>query len=259
MERLHETNLFYAKTPLNLGHRGASYSAPENTLPAFRLAADMGADGVELDAQLSKDGHVVIIHDFQLDTTTDGRGPVNHQTLAELKTLDAGSHFSAQFAGTPIPTLQELLAQLGPVLLFNIELKTVSLKDEGLEAEVIRLIEDHGLQDRAIVSSFNPFSLMRARRVNPRIKRGLLWAAQLPFYLRWQLFRPLAAPDMFHPPWETVTPAVIAREHSRGVPVNVWTCNDAPAMRRLIESGVDSSMTDCPDGLKHVRDEFATG
>lgn len=250
-----ETNLFYASRVLNLGHRGASHDAPENTLPAFRLAAEMGADGVELDAQLSADGEVVVIHDFRVDKTTNGRGPVKTQTLAELKTLDAGSHFHPSFAGTPIPTLQEVFAALGPVLLFNVELKTMALRDEGLEAEVIRLVEDHHLQDRVVLSSFNPFALQRAFRVNPRIKRGLLWDPTLPFYLRWQLFRPLAHPHMFHPQWRAVTPALVEREHRRGMRVNVWTCNDPAAMRRLVAMGVDSIMTDRPDLLKRVLDE----
>ena len=251
------TNLFYADHVLNLAHRGASYDAPENTLPAFRLAAEMGAEGVELDAQLSRDGDVVIIHDFQVNKTTNGRGAVKDKTTADLKRLDAGSHFAAAFAGTPIPTLSELFAALGPVLLFNIELKTMSMIDQGLEAEVIRLIEDHNVQDRAMVSSFNPLALRRAYRLNPNIKRGLLWSPRLPLHLRWQLFRSVAKPDMFHPHWQATTPALVKREHDKGLLVNVWTCNEPQAMRRLIGMGVDAIMTDRPDLLKQVIDDEA--
>ncbi len=246
------TNLFYVDHILNLGHRGASHDAPENTLPAFRLAAQQGADGVELDVQLSKEGEVVIIHDFSVDKTTNGRGKVKEKTLAELKALDAGRHFSEQFAGTTIPTLSELFMVMGPVLLYNIELKTTSFNDQGLEAEVIRLIEDHNLQDRAMVSSFNPFALMRAYRINPKIKRGLLWAPNLPFYMRRQLFRNLAKPDMFHPYWEATTPTLVNKEHEQGILVNVWTCNEPQAMQRMIKMGVDAIMTDRPDLLKQV-------
>ena len=246
------TNLFYANRVLNLGHRGASYDAPENTLPAFRLAAEMGADGVELDVQLSQDGEVVIIHDFDLDKTTTGTGPVKAKTLKQLKELDAGSHFDPAFTQTPIPTLSELFMAMGPVLLYNIELKTMAVRDEGLEAEVIRLIEDHNLQSRAMLSSFNPFALNRAYRVNPNIKRGLLWSPGLPFHLRWQLFRQAARPDMFHPHWQAVSAAMLAKEHQQGHLVNVWTCNDPQAMVKLITMGVDSIMTDRPDVLKQV-------
>ena len=249
-----ETNLFYSEKILNLAHRGARKQAPENTLPAFRLAAELGADGIELDAQLSKDGTAVIIHDFTLDKTTDGHGLVRDFSLAELKALDAGSHFSPEFAGTPIPTLEEVFAALGPVLLINVELKSNALRDNGLEAEVIRLIENFNLQDRVILSSFNPFALNRAYRLNPRIKRGYLWATDLPLLLRWKLFRPLAHEDMFHPQWDTVTAQTVRRAHAKNRPVNVWTTNEPDDMRRMIVLGVDAIMTDYPDRLRQVLD-----
>ena len=252
------SNLFYADHVLNLGHRGASYDAPENTMPAFQLAAEMGADGIEFDVQLSKDNEAVIIHDFRVDKTTDGSGLVKTKTLAELKVLDAGSHFNPDFANTPPPTLAELLTTLGPRLLYNIELKTKDYTDQGLEAEVIRLIEDHNLQDHCMLSSFNPFALMRARRINPFIKRGLLWSPDMPFLFRRQLFRPVAKPDMFHPYWEAVTPSMVKKEHARQVLVNVWTCNDPQAMQSLIGMGVDAIMTDRPNLLKQVIDDFQT-
>ncbi len=248
------TNLFYSDKVLNLGHRGASYDAPENTLPAFRLAAEMGAEGIELDVQLSKDGAVVIIHDFRVDKTTDGQGLVKAKTLAELEKLDAGRYFGEPFVGTAVPTLSELFMAMGPVLLYNIELKTLSFTNRGLEAEVLRLIEDHNLQDRTMVSSFNPFALRRAYQTNPKIKRGLLWAPNLPVHLRWQLFRAAAKPNMFHPYWEATTPALVKQEHDRGLLVNVWTCNEPEAMRRLIGMGVDAIMTDRPDLLRQIID-----
>ncbi len=250
-----ETNFFYTDKVLNLAHRGARMQAPENTLPAFRLAAELGADGIELDVQLSKDGALVIMHDFNVDKTTNGHGPVASMTLTELKALDAGSHFSAEFAGTPIPTLQEVFSALGPVLLINVELKSMVLKDNGLEAEVIRVIEDFGLQDRVLLSSFNPFSLMRAYRINPKIKRGLLWATDLPFYLRWLWFKSLTHRDMFHPQWDATTPQMVQKEHALGHLVNVWTCNEPEGMRKMLALGVDAIMTDYPDRLRQVLDE----
>ncbi len=247
-----ETNLFYADHILNLAHRGARMQAPENTLPAFRLAAELGADGIELDAQLSKDGVAVIMHDFTLDETTNGHGRVSDFTLSELKALDAGSHFSAEFAGTPIPTLEEVFAALGPVLLINVELKTDSLGDKGLEAEVIRLIENFNLQDRTMLSSFNPFALRRAYRINPKIKRGYLWASDLPWLVRSKIFRPLTHADMYHPQWDVLTAEMVKREHARHKLVNIWTCNEENDMRRMIDFGVDTIMTDYPDRLRQV-------
>ena len=121
------------RRPLNIAHRGASAYAPGNTLAAFRLALEMGADGFELDVMLSADGHLVVIHDDTVDRTTDGRGPVRQKTLAELKTLDAGK-FDARFAGERIPTLQEVLDLVAGNRAFVIvELKADSLRGNGLE------------------------------------------------------------------------------------------------------------------------------
>ncbi len=247
-----ETNLFYTDRILNLAHRGARKQAPENTLPAFRLAAELGADGIELDAQLSKGGTAVVMHDFSVDTTTNGHGLVGEFPLTELKALDAGSHFSPEFAGTPIPTLEEVFAALGPVLLINVELKSDAIRDNGLEAEVIRLIEDFNLQDRVILSSFNPFALNRARRINPRIKRGYLWATNLPLLLRWRLLRRLAHEDMFHPQWDATTAQMVKRAHAQHHLLNVWTTNEPDDMRRMMALGVDAIMTDYPDRLRQV-------
>lgn len=252
-----EANLFYANHIINLAHRGARMQAPENTLPAFRLAAELGADGIELDAQLSKDGVAVIMHDFTLDETTNGHGLVSDFTLAELKALDAGSHFSAEFAGTPIPTLEEVFAALGPVLLINVELKTDTIVDKGLEAEVIRLIENFNLQDRTMLSSFNPFALMRAYRVNPKIKRGYLWAPDLPWLLRSKILRSIAHADMFHPRWDALTAKIVKHEHNKNRLVNIWTCNEEDDMRRMIDFGVDAIMTDYPGRLQKVLNDAA--
>jgi len=111
--------------PLNVGHRGAMASAPQNTLAAFRKAIEFGADGVELDVHLSKDGAVVVMHDFFVDRATDGTGRVAQKTLAELKALDAGIKFSPQFAGERVPTLSEVFDVLEGKLLVNVELKAL--------------------------------------------------------------------------------------------------------------------------------------
>src|SRR5512134_3880205 len=107
---------FSADHVLNFAHRGARKQAPENTLPAFRRAAQLGADGLELDVHLSADGIPVVIHDSRVDQTTDGTGAVSGKSLSELRELDAGVWFSPQFAGTRIPTLIEVLDEFGQQL-----------------------------------------------------------------------------------------------------------------------------------------------
>jgi len=161
---------------LNIAHRGASLAAPPNTLAAFEKAIELGADGVELDVHLSADGVPVVIHDFTVDAITDGSGRVAELTLTQLKQLDAGSSFDPAFGGERVPTLEEVLKHIGNRVLLNIELKTTSLCDKGLEQAVITLVEHHGLIERVLLSSFNPFALRRAKRIAPHIPAGLLHA-----------------------------------------------------------------------------------
>jgi glycerophosphoryl diester phosphodiesterase len=221
-------------------------------MAAFRLAAEMGADGVELDVQLTADGEAVVIHDFSVDKTTNGRGQVRDLTLVEIQELDAGRHKGLAFAGEKIPMLAEVLQEIGPRLLLNIELKTSSPSTAGLEAEVVRLVEDANLAYRVLISSFNPLALWRVRRLNPNLWRGLLWHPLRGGLLRGSLGRWLAQPHAFHPYWEAIDRDQVAQEHRRDLTVNVWTCNEPAAMKHLAAMGVDAILTDRPDLLGGV-------
>jgi glycerophosphoryl diester phosphodiesterase len=237
----------YQGGALNFAHRGASRDAPQNTLAAFRLAREMGVDGVELDVQVSKDGEAVVIHDFTVDATTDGQGAVKDKTLAELKELDAGSWFDARFAGERIPTLEEVIVEVGHQLVLNIELKARAFGSAHLVAEVVRLIEDHGLVQRVILSSFNPLALCRVKRLNHRIPTGLLYYFDLPAHLLRALLLFLTEPDALHPEKHLVTQEYMRWAKERGYRVNVWTVDEPAEMERLIALGVDGIITDHPD------------
>jgi glycerophosphoryl diester phosphodiesterase len=237
---------------LNIAHRGASAAAPPNTLAAFQKAIELGADGVEFDVHLSADGVPVVIHDFTVDATTDGSGRVADLTLTQLKQLDAGATFDPSFAGERIPTLEEVLEPLGSRLLLNIELKTTSLGDNGLEQAVIAQVERRGLGDDVLLSSFNPFSLRRAKRIAPHIPVGLLYAPDLPLPLRCAWLAFLAPHEARHPKHTMVDASYIAWARRRGYRVNAWTVNDPDEMRRLIGLGVDGIVTDVPDVLRSV-------
>jgi glycerophosphoryl diester phosphodiesterase len=244
---------------LNFAHRGASHDAPENTLAAFRLALEMGADGAELDVQVSKDGEAVVMHNFTVDATTDGQGAVRDKTLAELKELDAGSWFGdgltkSAFAGQRIPTLQEVIVEVGHQLLLNIELKTRVFGSGDLVAEVVRLIEDHNLIHRAIVSSINPFALRRVKRLNRRINTGLLYFFDLPTHLVRACLSFLAKPNALHPEKHLVTREYMAWAKEKGYRVNAWTVDDPAEMKRLISLGVDGIITNRPDVLREILD-----
>jgi glycerophosphoryl diester phosphodiesterase len=243
---------FYPDRPLNFAHRGASHEAPENTLAAFLLALELGADGIELDVQLSRDGEIVVIHDFALETTTDGHGLVRDRTLAELKELDAGGKFDPAFAGQQIPTLQEVIEAVGRHLKLNIELKADGLHDDGLVAAVVRLIEETHLLDRVVVSSFNPMALRRVRQLNPWIPIGLLYSPDMAFYLRRAWMRHLIRPEALHPHHSMIDDRYMRWAQGQGYRVHTWTVDDPGTMWQLMRQKVDLIITNRPDLLSQV-------
>ncbi len=242
----------YHKRTLNFAHRGARAAAPENTLAAFRLAAEKGAHGVELDVQLSRDGEAVAIHDLTVDRTTDGRGAVRHMTLAQLKALDAGSWFDTIFAGERIPTLQEVFHAIGHRLLVNVEIKSLPGRSQGLEAEVVRLIEDNNLAHRVIVSSFRASSLRKVKRLNPNIATAVLYAPGLPFSVRRAWLGRMAPCEFHHPHHSIVDERFMTWARQKGYRVNTWTVNEADEMRRLLDLSVDGIITDRPGLLSEI-------
>ncbi len=227
--------------PFVLGHRGASHAAPQNTLAAFRKAVDAGADGIELDVHLSRDGVPVVIHNDSVDATTDGHGLVREMTLVQLKALDAGAHFDAAFAGERIPTLEEVLAEVGPRLLTNIELKAG--QTSALVSAVVELVRRMGMATRVWFSSFKPYALYRARALAPEIPCGLLYG---PLNLGTFLLRPFTPHEALHPYKDMLTARAIRRAHDRGLRVFTWTLDDPDMVRKLAAWGIDGIITNEP-------------
>lgn len=242
----------HPERPLIFAHRGAKAVAPENTIPAFLKAIELGADGVELDIQFSADGALVVIHNPTLEQTTDGHGRVTSFTLEELKQLDAGVKFDPRFAGTRLCTLEEALDAIGDRLLVNIEMKSFAMGTDGMPEQVAEIIRKRALYDQVIVSSFNPFALRRLKRTDPRIETGLLYAPDLPIYLSRAWLRPWAKPDAMHPEHVMVDAAYMRWARRNKYPVNVWTVNEAADMQRMIELGVNAIITDYPDRLREL-------
>ncbi|MBL8133631.1 MAG: glycerophosphodiester phosphodiesterase [Anaerolineae bacterium] len=236
----------YGGETLVFGHRGARAYAPMNTLPSFELAAAQGAHGIELDVHRSKDGFPVIVHDFTVDATSDGTGRVCDMTLAELKALDAGSYFAPDFAGTRVPTLDEVFEAVGRRLFVNVEIKSVSLETDGVEAVVADCIRRHGMTERVIISSFNPFSLLRFRAILPEAPIGFLRAAN---YLPAEVDAIMAAHpyDAFHPYHADITAEMVAQHRAAGRLLNTWTVNEPARAVALRDLGVRGIITDKPD------------
>jgi glycerophosphoryl diester phosphodiesterase len=232
--------------PTIIAHRGASAYAPENTLAAFELAVRQGADAIELDAKLTADGQVVVFHDQTLERTTGVHGRVSEKTLAELRHLDAGSHFDIAYKGEPIPTLDEVLEAVGGKIFINIELTNYTSLNDDLPQKVAEIVKKHRLSQWVMFSSFNPIALVRAHRYLPEVPLGLLsrpgragaWARSwLGFLIPYQAL---------HPYLEDTSQNLIERIHRRGCRVQVYTVNRPEDMRRLIQMGVDGIFTDDP-------------
>lgn len=235
--------------PLVLGHRGARAYAPMNTLPGFECAAEQGADGIELDIHLSKDGEIVVIHDFTVDATTNGTGNVADLTLAQLKELDAGSWFGTEFAGAQIPTLDEVFEWVAQRFLVNVEIKSQAARTDGIEQKLAEKIKRHAMQAHVIVSSFNPLALRRfgvcGRELGVPI--GFLHAPEMPFYVPWLLTG--LTYQARHPHFSQVNRRYMDWANRHDYRVNVWTVNDPQVACVLRDLGVNAIITDQPDTI----------
>jgi glycerophosphoryl diester phosphodiesterase len=230
---------------LNIAHRGASGTFPENTLSAFRAAIDATANMCELDVQLSRDGAVVVIHDETVERTTNGKGEVSELTLDELKRLDAGARFhGGAHKGERIPTLDEVFAVTAGRCGLNIELKA-----GGLEHQVAQIMTARNAFKGSIVSSFEWEYLKKIQQLHFNIRFALL-ADDKPVDLLMNAVAMRAY--AINPRWDMVTADLCKAAHERNLMVYTWTVDADARMRALIECGVDGIMTNFPERLRTV-------
>lgn len=242
--------------PAIIAHRGASAYAPENTLAAFKLALQQGADGIELDAKLSADGHVIVIHDPLVDRTTPFHGKVSEFRLSELRKMDAGSHFDIAFKGEPIPTLEEVFKAVGQLTYINVELTNYASPNDPLPEKVAELVRHFKLGHRVIFSSFNPIALGRIRRIIPEAPIGLLAHPRAKGWLARSWFGNLVRYHSLHPETMDTTATLVNRVQRRGCRVYVYTVNREDDMQRLYALGVDGIFTDDPLLAQKTLKEF---
>lgn len=242
------------KPPVIIAHRGFSAISPENTKRAVVDAVENGADYVEIDVQLTQDGHVIVLHDSTVDRTTNGSGAVAQLPLAELRQLDAGSWKGEAFAGEKVPTLEELIElfvaeKYSAKLLIELKFEVISRRGvfatiPQLEDKVVALIEKHKAFQYVVVQSFVKQYLLRILELNERIAVSHLllpWVSMSDerFY-------------SFNPNYKFLSASLIQRAHARGQKVMPWTVDKKEEMMTCLAMGVDGIITNEPLRLKHM-------
>lgn len=245
------------KRPLILAHRGFSGKYPENSPIAFEKAVELtDADGFESDVHISKDGVLVVMHDAEVDRTSDGHGFIKDMTYEELLKLDIGSWKGPEFAGQHIWTFDQLLEFCDKhEKLLNIELKNYEVFYEGLEEKVIAAIRAHKMEDRVFISSFNHISIQKCKELAPEIEAGLLY--DKPF-LDMEEYISRSKADNMHPRYMLLQyqEELIPMYHKHGMKVYVFTVNDEENVKDMIERGVDGMISNFPDMACRVEKEM---
>lgn len=262
-------------TVLNIGHRGASGYAPEHTLPAYDLALRQGADYIEQDLQLTKDGVLVVIHDETLDRTArptaesepgDCTGLVREKTLAQIKTCDVGSWFNEtypeyakeEYVGLKVPTLEEVFQRYRKSAAYYIETKSPE-SAPGMEEDLLRLMDEYGLRESAaerwqvLIQSFSPASLQKVHTEDPSLPLIQLFSgSETSETIQARLDATADYAVGIGPSKSDVDPALVEAAHDRCLDLHPYTVNEPAEMEDLIELGVDGMFTNFPDRLDAV-------
>ena len=261
------------KTPYLLAHQGGEHLAPSNTMAAFAVAESIGVDFLDIDVHMSKDGHLVGIHDHTVDRTTNGHGRVDTYTLAELQTLDAGYHFqdlqgnySYRGKGVSIPALEEVFNTYGAKYHLHFEIKDAYPKDGPslIEEKLWTLIQKYAMEKRVIVGAFQQKIIERFQQLSAgQVAVGAGTAEVAQFVVAHKL----CIPGLYHQRSDVLEiplrsyginlkdRSLIERAHQLDMQVYYWTIDDQPTMQELIELGADGIFTNRPDLLKEVMSE----
>lgn len=234
---------------LNIAHRGFKGAYPENTMLAYEKAIETGADGIEFDVHLTKDSELVIIHDETLERTTDGKGLIKDKTLQELKKLNASKGYLNCEAQT-IPTLREYFDfAKNKDIITNIELKTSIIRYEGIEEKVYDLINEYGMKDKIIISSFNHNSLIKMKEIDREIKCGVLESSRL--YKPWEYVKNMGM-EYFHPLNFTVNKEIAEKFLENNIGLNIWFGKADYDFSKCLDLNPTGLITDFPDRVSDL-------
>ena len=246
------------KKTLVWAHRGASAYAPENTLAAFKQAAESGADGIELDVQKTRDGRLVVIHDETVDRVSRATGWVKDFTYEQLKKVNVNQHFP-KLGVQAVPTLEEVYELVKPTnMTVNVELKTGVVFYPEIEEQVLDVTKQMGMQERVVYSSFNHYTLQKIRRLCPEAVTGMLYQDGIIGAAAYA--KNTVQADALHPAIYNVQyPGFFKECKKYGLKVHVWTDNEEAHMRLLCENEADAMITNDPKRAREVADEYADG
>ena len=246
--------------PLIVARCGDQQNAPESTLPAFESAIAKGADTIELDVAMTKDGELVVHHDYRLGRTDNGSGYIGDYTLAELKGLDAGGWFDTKFAGERIPTLNEVLTLGKGSIRFEIDMRTPTLPFlKRLIDEVVRF----GVVDDVELTSSHVPLLLHVKRINPRLRTGVFFRP-LPDWMEPALgqqhaigWMVLTDAQVAHLPSSLIEEVFMQRLHENNFLVHGSNLNNEEEIRRAVILGIDQFSTDRLDMALSIREELS--
>jgi glycerophosphoryl diester phosphodiesterase len=241
------------------GHRGASEYAPENSMEAFQLAYDMGADGIEFDVQMTKDGHLVVIHDEEISRVSDGNGYVKDLSLEEIRQFNFNRTHPG-FDEIKAPLLEEVLDQFSQKksksnseFLLNIELKNSVFSYQGMEEKILKIVKDKKVFERTLFSSFSHSSMLKLRDIETEAKVAFLYCDGImdiaDYAERYKVYS-------VNPAWYHMNnKEVFDNLRERGIEVNIWTVNSGKEIRRFCDMGVNGIITNKPDLGSEIRDD----
>lgn len=246
-----------------ISHRGANKYAPQNTIPAFEKAIEIGVDGFETDVHFSYDRRIVICHNYTVDETSDGSGNVSSMTAERLRDLDFGSYFSDKFIGTKLPLLEEFLdlCKNDMISVMNIEIKEPLNGDKTIADETINMVKEYGLFDKLLISSFDPEIIKQCKKVDPDCKTGFLYSPDKSVTYKKMLFNYVKfakeiGADYLHPHFSLVNEKYVNKCHENGIGVNPWTVDADDTVKKMIDAGVDGIITNCPDSVNKIISEY---
>jgi len=235
------------KPPLVVAHRGGKQWAPENTMAAFKKSLAAKVDGIELDIHVCKSGELVVIHDDTLERTTNGTGPVGDADWKDLSKLDAGTWYKAEFKDERLPLLKDVLDAVQGKLTINVEIKNCPSNYAAIDTKLLTLLDKYPYPDKIIISSFDHKVLKKIHDQTTKYKLALLGDSvfyDLPAYAK------TVGATAWNTDFDCVRADTVKDAHDAGLQVNTWTVNAKDGWKKACALGVDSIITDDPQGLR---------